>query len=397
MLARRLTQRGVALSGGALATVLVDRAASAGVPTSVVSSTIKAVTLVAAGQGAAAGVISAKVAALAKGVLQAMLLSKLKNAIAVLALGLLATGTVALTCRVAAAQSGRPPAASDRPAARRGSDPARSEMRSGYLELENVDPIKGIIKGAAISTDEERTIYTYRQESWVLKVGSATKIVIEGMQAKLADLLAIKPEPGSSDGRMKLVFAEWEHGITADRKARFKEGTAIRLEGKGAKVRGIVQAKNPGKHTLTIKRIDHGFGGDLVSESASAVPVAKEVRVTIDHKAATFDDLKPGMTVALQLSAVKELVLVVQAYGARVDGVLKVVDAGKHTVSVNILSAQMTAEGVPVARDAKVMIDGKEGRLSDLRAGMRVTLQMAAEPEASLIVGVTKGKTAAGE
>src|SRR5206468_4194999 len=80
MLAKRLTQRGVALSGGALAAVLAQQAASAGVPASVVMSTIKAANLFAAGQA----VISSKVAALAEGVLKAMLMNKLKPALAVL-------------------------------------------------------------------------------------------------------------------------------------------------------------------------------------------------------------------------------------------------------------------------------------------------------------------------
>src|SRR5262245_56826405 len=83
MLAKRLTQRGVTLSGGVLAAVLSQRAASAGVPTSVVSSTIKAATGLAAGQ-AASGEISVKVAVLTEGVLKAMFVTKLKTATAVL-------------------------------------------------------------------------------------------------------------------------------------------------------------------------------------------------------------------------------------------------------------------------------------------------------------------------
>src|SRR5262249_5280021 len=69
MLAKRLAQRGVTLSGGALAAVLSQEVASAGVPTSVVSSTIKAATLLAAGQAAATGAISVKVAALTERVI----------------------------------------------------------------------------------------------------------------------------------------------------------------------------------------------------------------------------------------------------------------------------------------------------------------------------------------
>jgi len=77
MLAKRIVGRGVALSGGALA-ALLPGAATAGVPSSVLSSTMKAVTLLAAGQ-AAAGQISVKVAALTEAVTKAMLLTKLKN------------------------------------------------------------------------------------------------------------------------------------------------------------------------------------------------------------------------------------------------------------------------------------------------------------------------------
>jgi RNA polymerase sigma factor (sigma-70 family) len=83
MLAKRLARRGLAVSGGALGAMLAQNVASAGVPTLVVSSTIKAATLFAAGQTAAAGVISAKAAALTDGVLKSMLLTKLKIATAV--------------------------------------------------------------------------------------------------------------------------------------------------------------------------------------------------------------------------------------------------------------------------------------------------------------------------
>jgi hypothetical protein len=83
-LAKRLARHGPAVSGSVLATVLSRNAASGCVPTSVMSSTIEAMTLVAAGQSAASGVISAQVAALLQGVLTTMLFTKLKSAIAVL-------------------------------------------------------------------------------------------------------------------------------------------------------------------------------------------------------------------------------------------------------------------------------------------------------------------------
>jgi hypothetical protein len=78
ILAKRLTRHGMMISSGVLAAVLSKSTVSACVPTYLVSSTVKAATLLAAGQAVVAGLISAKVAALAEGVVMTMLLNKLK-------------------------------------------------------------------------------------------------------------------------------------------------------------------------------------------------------------------------------------------------------------------------------------------------------------------------------
>jgi RNA polymerase sigma factor (sigma-70 family) len=79
MLAKRLGRPGLALSVGALAT------ASVVVPPTLLASTVKAVSLVGAGQATIAGVVSVRVASLAEGVVKAMLLSKLSVGAALLA------------------------------------------------------------------------------------------------------------------------------------------------------------------------------------------------------------------------------------------------------------------------------------------------------------------------
>jgi RNA polymerase sigma factor (sigma-70 family) len=97
MLAKRLARHGLAVSAGALATLLANNAASAGVPTAVVSNTLQAAGLYAAGQ-AAAGAISLKVAALTEGMLKAMLMNKLKIATAILMIcAVFGAGVVGLT------------------------------------------------------------------------------------------------------------------------------------------------------------------------------------------------------------------------------------------------------------------------------------------------------------
>src|SRR5207245_3819393 len=81
LLAKRLTQRGVVFSGGSVAAVLSSGSASASAPPALVASTIKATSLLAAGR--AAGVVSAKVAALTEGMVKTMFVIKIKSVLAV--------------------------------------------------------------------------------------------------------------------------------------------------------------------------------------------------------------------------------------------------------------------------------------------------------------------------
>jgi hypothetical protein len=76
MLAKRLGRYLLELSGAALAVMLSQQAASAAAPAGVLSATIKAASLFAAGNVGATGALSIKAIALTQGVLQMMLLAK---------------------------------------------------------------------------------------------------------------------------------------------------------------------------------------------------------------------------------------------------------------------------------------------------------------------------------
>ena len=93
LLAKRLTDRGVTLTSGSLAAVLAQHAVSSAAPDSVMSSTLHAAIVFAAGR-ASAGAISPTVAALAGGVLRSMLISKLKPVVALVLVFILAGATV---------------------------------------------------------------------------------------------------------------------------------------------------------------------------------------------------------------------------------------------------------------------------------------------------------------
>lgn len=91
----------------------VDAVQSVGAsaPSALVASTIQAASMLAAGQAAAAGVISVQVVALTDGVMKAMWLAKLKSMIGVvMALGLLTAGGTSLVYRTLAEQPDRKPA-----------------------------------------------------------------------------------------------------------------------------------------------------------------------------------------------------------------------------------------------------------------------------------------------
>jgi RNA polymerase sigma factor (sigma-70 family) len=104
LLAKRLANRGVVLSAGSLAVVISQNAASANVPTSLMSSTVKAAAMIAAGQATVAGLVPAKVAILTEGVVKAMLLSKLKTAMVGLLLVALLIGAAGAIYQTQAAE-----------------------------------------------------------------------------------------------------------------------------------------------------------------------------------------------------------------------------------------------------------------------------------------------------
>jgi RNA polymerase sigma-70 factor (ECF subfamily) len=101
LLAKRLSRHGLAVSSGTLAARLSPSTASASVSASLLMSAVQTATVAAIGQAAAAGIVSANVLALAKGVIKSMFLAKWMPLLAVLmAVALPATGAGLLASRI---------------------------------------------------------------------------------------------------------------------------------------------------------------------------------------------------------------------------------------------------------------------------------------------------------
>jgi len=280
----------------------------------------------------------------------------------------------------------------------------RIEKWSGELELQGIDfdnqtirVIEGKVRGtfkdlpesqmsslfpdllSGISVGKGHVLYGWAYDL-DLSVEPTTKITIDGKEAQFADLQPDHPVWVKVEREIEVVG--W----------KIISGRAIRIDTIGRKVEGVVHAINATKNTITTIGADDDAKDNIMQ---TAYTLAKDAGVVINGKKAKFADLRTQMLVSLQISAVrKALVLGITAMGPTVEGIIKSVDSEKNTLSVSIPNTHLTAQSVTVDKDAKVLIDGMLGKLLDLKAGMRVTLQMSAEPDQSLVIGITAGKAA---
>jgi protocatechuate 3,4-dioxygenase beta subunit len=154
LLRERLSRRGLVLPAGLLAVALSRQTVPAAVPAALLASTLKAALRSAAG-AATAGVVSARVAALAEGGFQAMTTSKTKVALALLlTAGLVFAGAAALarSAPAAAADPGpargaapraAPPPGPTAPPAKEAQDAAMPLVVSGQVVGADGKPVAG--------------------------------------------------------------------------------------------------------------------------------------------------------------------------------------------------------------------------------------------------------------
>jgi RNA polymerase sigma factor (sigma-70 family) len=128
LLRQRLSRRGIALSAGLLATALTEKAAPAAVPALLVIAAVQAATPAGTGKVVAAGVVSERVVSLAKEVMQATSLTRIKAGV-VLLLALAGAGTG--VCGYLA-RAERPPEPAQ--------EEARGPIEKGVERAETSDP-----------------------------------------------------------------------------------------------------------------------------------------------------------------------------------------------------------------------------------------------------------------
>jgi RNA polymerase sigma factor (sigma-70 family) len=174
------------------------------------------------------------------------------------------------------------------------------------------------------------------------------------------------------------------------------------LLAEGPTVQGTVKAVDAGKRQITLTTRTGGRG-EPDEEQTYTVAAGAEVLLD-DGKARRFvlsregklADLPAGSVAALKLSPDQKEAMTVRAEGPTVYGLLKVTDPSKHTITLTLRVARGDNPGedktFAVAPDARVVIDGKEGKLADLKAddnGPPVGLKLSLDQKAvqSITVG----------
>jgi RNA polymerase sigma factor (sigma-70 family) len=373
LLAARLARRGLALSGGALATVLATKAA-AGVPPTLGVSTVKAATAFAA--GSAAGVASAKVVALAGGALKAMSMSKLTTAmLVVLVASALGTGTAWFAHQ---ALAGKPP---DKAV----TDEGKKAVAEVKAVIKAVDPRGGTLTvhpGKELS--EEKVFRLARGARVFLDDGTGDRLGFQ--EGKLADL---------AEGTPVIL--------------RLDEGEkVVRLWAEGPTVQGVLKSADAARGTVTAT-VQLNKGAPAEDRTFAVARTAKLSQEDGKGKDGTpkekgLADLPAGAVVFLRLSADRKVVGSIRAEGQTVPGVVKAVDAGRGRVTVTVQAKGEPEEDrtFPLGKEAQVSIaDGKKkdkepGRLADVPVGATVTVRLSVD-QTAVVTLQAEGATVHGE
>jgi RNA polymerase sigma factor (sigma-70 family) len=407
LLAQRLGWRGLACSAAFL--VGVPTAVSAAVPAALLNTTVRTGVLLAAGS-TASGVVSGPVAALAKGVLQTMALVKIRVLSILMAAIVLLAGASMMLAQSPAKPAPKPPTQppSSEPIAANQGDLVTQSFRiheihadkglltvffDGNVHAHLLD-FTGLKTWMNIPTDTmicTRCHVSQPFARWTTNrhtAGDRLALDMIGEVNRVSHLLELQVRPTTRiiiDGKDRKL-GDLKTGISVE--VVYRPGAkpqAVSITAHGKSSAGVVSEIDLDTSTLTLQQEEEGR--DEIVESDHVV--VKDARIVINGKPARLEDLKPGMRVSVEHSAVKPVLVSVTAAGPRVEGVLTAIDPKKMTLTLNLKNIHLATGPVSIAANAKIQVNGRDATVADLKPGMRVTLRMAAESDRSTAVGIS--------
>ncbi len=397
LLRQRLARRGIVLSTLSLASLLSQQAFAA-VPRALADVTATAATAIVSGKTAALGLVSAPVAALSEGVLNAMFWSKLRFAVVVLvALGLVGTGAGTLVHRLLAYSPAQ--AKQKNPAAAAPADQAKKDGK----QPEKKPDVTGVIAAVAdagqrLTLELPAKIKGDPPTTIEIRINDKTKLAYFGV-----DSAGETPTVG-------YVAQVWLVEGSTDTAAGVRMGRKDISNQKGPDFSGVITAVSTDLKNITLE----------IPSQVKGEPTTKtDLKLTDKTKFSYFGVDSVGQLPTIGYSALVWLVenskdtaagirlglkngggqapddqdvpkKGKKQQGPSLQGVLKAIDPAKGEIQVGVASIkdgkkEKEEKSFPLAKDVRVVLEESfskdqplpEGKLTDLTPDTIVTLRLA--------------------
>jgi hypothetical protein len=195
-----------------------------------------------------------------------------------------------------------------------------------------------------------------------LKVTAAFLVVV-GALAMGGNAL-VQRAPAGDTAAVSTVAEDAFASFAADEQAIAQRAQRPQAKA-GVTVSGKLEAVDADKNSVTLATFKRGEG-----KTEKTYAVAKDAKIIRDGNDAKLSDLKQGSQATLKLSEDQKTVVAINAGTQPVSAPLKAVDASKNTITVTVGNRIAKEDKTyQVLKDAKILIDGKEGKLSDLKVG----------------------------
>ena len=182
-----------------------------------------------------------------------------------------------------------------------------------------------------------------------------------------------------------------------------KQAVSVQVE--GPNIVGVVKSLDPARNALTLSfgGAGRGRGDDQVLEQT--VELAGDSVVLLDDgrgrrlsvKEGKLADLPVGAVVNLRMSVDQRYATLVRAEGPTLPGQIRAVDAAAGTVTIARVSRgeNLDSKTLPVAKDARIVIDGVEAKLADIKVsdtGPFATLRLSLDQKTvqSILAGQSR-------
>jgi len=176
------------------------------------------------------------------------------------------------------------------------------------------------------------------------------------------------------------------------------------LTAEGPSYQGTIKAIDAAKKTLTLVGRSAGRGDDAGEEHA--LTVSPDAVILLDDgcgrrlsvKEGKLADVPAGAAAAVKLSVDQSLVMQIRIEGPTLAGQLKAVDAEKRIITIAIPRGrgdEPEEKSLPVAKTARVNIDGADSNLANLKAGDdSLLVQLRLSLDQKTVVSVSAHKNA---